>query len=58
MTCEISTFIVHKLIRSGDEKKLEKEAGTALLETNDSIQRLMDTLNKRGGSGNLNNTYK
>lgn len=47
MTCEISTFIVHKLIRSGDEKKLEKEAGTALLETNDSIQRLMDTLNKR-----------
>lgn len=47
MTCEISAFIVHKLIRTGEEKKLEKEEGGALLETNDSIQRLMDTLNQR-----------
>lgn len=47
MTCEISAFIVHKLIRTGGEKKLEKEEGGALLETNDSIQRLMDTLNQR-----------
>ena len=47
MTCEIAAFIVHKLIRTGEEKKLEKEEGGALLETNDSIQRLMDTLNQR-----------
>jgi len=47
MACEISAFIVHKLIRTGEEKKLEKEEGGALLETNDSIQRLMDTLNQR-----------
>ncbi|MBJ9904520.1 nucleoid-associated protein [Acinetobacter bereziniae] len=47
MTCEISAFIVHKLIRTGEEKRLEKEEGGALLETNDSIQRLMDTLNQR-----------
>ncbi|WP_151753217.1 nucleoid-associated protein [Acinetobacter soli] len=47
MTCEISAFIVHKLIRTEEEKKLEKEEGGALLETNDSIQRLVDTLNQR-----------
>ncbi|MFW1767168.1 nucleoid-associated protein [Acinetobacter bereziniae] len=46
MSCEITAFIVHKMIPA-ENPRLIAEFGTGVLDHNDSIQNLMDTLNKR-----------
>ncbi|WP_111861020.1 nucleoid-associated protein [Acinetobacter sp. CFCC 10889] len=45
--CDIKAFIVHKLIKDQHGTEVTKEDGPAVLAVNDSIQQLMDTLNKR-----------
>lgn len=46
MTCDILAFIVHKMIPT-TQPRLTARYGNAVLNVNDSIQRLMDELNKR-----------
>lgn len=46
MSCEIIAFIVHKMVPA-QQPRLIAEFGTGILEHNESIQSLMDTLNQR-----------
>lgn len=46
MTCEITAFIVHKMVPA-EKPRLIAESGASVLAHNDSIQSLMDTLNQR-----------
>lgn len=45
MSCVISAFIVHKLVRENNQ--LRAEQGRGILPMNDSIQRLMDKLHEK-----------
>lgn len=45
MSCVISAFIVHKLVR--EDNQLRAEQGRGILPMNDSIQGLMDKLNEK-----------
>ncbi|TCH62498.1 nucleoid-associated protein [Acinetobacter sp. ANC 4862] len=45
--CEISSFIVHKLVRDSEGANFNRQVGSSILTVNSPIQGLMDELNKK-----------